>query len=230
MRQIKVVAFDADDTLWVNEPYFRDSEAKFAHILSNFLPIRDVEKVLFDIEINNLPIYGYGVKAFTISMIEAAIQITEGNISAHHISQIINIGKEQLAKPIEILPGIEEVLSALQGHYRLVMATKGDLLEQQSKLDRSGLAHFFHHTEIISEKTKSEYEKLIAHLDIEPEEFLMVGNSLKSDILPVLECGAQAVHIPFHTTWAHEVVTGEIEHPLFQQLENASQLIAYLIN
>lgn len=224
MNPIKVIAFDADDTLWENEPYFRASEAKFASLLSDWMPEHDTIRELFKIEMNNLATLGYGTKAFVISMIETAIDISSGQISGNAIQKIIKIGKEQLAKDVLLLDGIEEVLQSLKGRYRLVMATKGDLKEQEGKLLKSGLEKYFHHIEIVSEKTTLEYKKLIAHLDILPEEFLMIGNSLKSDIVPVLETGAWAIHIPFHTTWEHEKIKGEIKHPKFRQLSNASEV------
>lgn len=228
-QQIKVIAFDADDTLWENENYFRDSEKQFCDLLSEYLPQHDVERALLKVEIKNLPSLGYGTKAFIISMIETAMEISDNNLNVEAVTKIINIGKQQLANPVILIDDIEEVLQKLQGHYRLVMATKGDLLEQQTKLRKSGLEQYFHHTEIVSEKTTSEYEKLINHLDISPSEFLMIGNSVKSDILPVLEIGAHAWHIPYHTTWAHEAVKAKVEHACFRQFENVKELLPELL-
>lgn len=225
LHQIKTIAFDADDTLWVNEPYFRKAEDQFCALMEDYLPQHSSAKELFVIEIKNLPLYGYGIKAFMLSMIEAAMKISNQTITIKAIEQLMDIGKEMLEAPVELVEGIEEVLIALQGKYRLVMATKGDLLDQERKLEKSGLAKYFHHIEIMSEKKIPNYKKLIAHLDIPPAQFLMIGNSLKSDILPVLELGGHAFHVPFHTTWAYEKVDKKVEHKRFQQLENIRQVI-----
>ncbi|MEM9675239.1 MAG: HAD family hydrolase [Cyclobacteriaceae bacterium] len=228
MNQIKVIAFDADDTLWVNEPYFRETEDKFCDMMEDYLPYHSVARELLQTEINNLTLYGYGIKSMTLSMIEAALQMSDKTIRPEAIERIIQIGKEMLDKPIELLDGVEEVLQALQGKYRLVMATKGDLLDQERKLNKSGLAGYFHHIEIVSEKKEPNYEKLIQHLDIPPQEFLMIGNSLKSDIMPVLNLGGHAFHVPYHTTWAYEKVDSKIDHPQFRQLTNISEALKYL--
>jgi putative hydrolase of the HAD superfamily len=221
---IKVIAFDADDTLWVNEPYFRETEEAFCELLEDFLPRHNTERELLQVEIGNLPLYGYGIKGFTLSMVEAALKISEGNLKASAIQRIIDLGKELLARPIELLEGIEDVLISLKGQYRLVVATKGDLLDQERKLRNSGIEHHFHHVEIMSDKTSSDYQKLIRHLDISPSEFLMIGNSLKSDVLPVLHLGGHAIHIPFHTTWAHEVVEHQVDHPNFRTAANVREV------
>ncbi len=228
MNQIKVIAFDADDTLWVNEPYFRETEDKFCDMMEDFLPHHSVARGLLETEIKNLALYGYGIKSMTLSMIEAAIQISDKTVGLEAIERIIQFGKEMLQKPIELLDGVEEVLQALQGKYRLVMATKGDLLDQERKLIKSGLVDYFHHIEIVSEKKEPNYQKLIQHLDIPPQEFLMIGNSLKSDIMPVLNLGGHAFHVPYHTTWAYEKVDHTIEHPNFQQLASIKEALQYL--
>jgi putative hydrolase of the HAD superfamily len=228
LSQIEVIAFDADDTLWMNEPYFRESEEKFASLLSNWMPEHDVIRALFAVEMRNLPILGYGVKAFIVSMIEAAIEISGGRASAELIQKIIQIGKDQLEREVVILDGVKEVLEGLSGKYRLVVATKGDLKEQEGKLHKSGLEKYFHHIEIVTEKTPKEYTKLIQHLDILPSNFLMIGNSLKSDILPVLDTGAFAFHIPYHTTWEHEKVDEDVVHPKFTSLDKMTDLLSYL--
>ena len=227
-HNIKVIAFDADDTLWVNEPLFQAVENKFCDMMEDFLPHHSVSRELLSIEIANMPIYGYGVKAFALSMVETAIKISEGTISAGSIEEILKLGKEMLNAPVENIDGVEEVLKALQGKYRLVMATKGDLLDQERKLAKSGLAKYFHHTEIVSEKNEAEYQKLINHLDIPPEEFLMIGNSLKSDVIPILNIGAYGFHVPYHTTWAYEKVDKTIEHPKFRQLGKIGEVLNYV--
>jgi len=204
MQSIKVIGFDADDTLWVNEPYFRDVEKQFCQIMEPYMVETESAKELFITEIKNIEIYGYGVKGFVLSMIETAIRISGGKITSFEIGSIMDIGKSLLTIPIELLEGVENVLVQLQGKYKLVLITKGDLLDQEQKLQKSGLIEYFHHIEIMSEKHENNYKKLLAHLDIQPHEFLMVGNSIKSDILPVINIGSKAIHIPFHTTWAHE--------------------------
>lgn len=225
---LKVIAFDADDTLWHNEAYFQETENKFCALLENYLPQHTVARELLQTEIANIALYGYGIKAFMLSMIETAIRITDKQISNEAIEKIISYGREHLDKPVEIIEGVEEVLQKLKGKYRLVMATKGDLLDQERKLKKSGLDHYFHHIEIMSEKKEADFKKLIKHLDIQPEEFAMAGNSLKSDVLPVLNLGGHGFHIPYHITWAHERVESTIEHDNFKQLNSIIELLNYL--
>ncbi|HBS85266.1 MAG: HAD family hydrolase [Bacteroidetes bacterium GWF2_38_335] len=205
-KNIKVIAFDADDTLWVNEPYFQDAEKEFCKLLADFLPAAEISSELFKTEITNLEKYGYGVKGFMLSMIETAIRISHKKVSPETIENIINLGKSILEKPTELLDDVDFVLNKLKDNYRLILATKGDLLDQHRKLNNSGLIHHFHHIEIMNDKNESDYLNLLKRLEIKPEEFLMVGNSLKSDILPVISIGGQAVHIPYHTTWQHETI------------------------
>jgi putative hydrolase of the HAD superfamily len=228
MKEIKVIAFDADDTLWVNEPNYQETEKKFCNMLEDYLPHHTVSRELLATEIQNVPHYGYGVKSFVLSMIETAIKISDNTIGVDAIQKIMLLGKEMLAKPIELIEGVEDVLKALNGSYRLVMATKGDLLDQEKKLINSGLEKYFHHTEIVSEKKDPNYRKLIKHLDIPPHKFLMIGNSLKSDILPVLNIGGYAFHVPYHTTWEFEKIEKHIEHENFRQLENIRQVLDYV--
>ena len=206
-QNIKVIGFDADDTLWVNETYFRDAEIEFGKLLSEYETLNTIDQELFKKEIDNLPLYGYGVKAFVLSMVESALEQSNYNVSTQAISSIINIGKDMLNKPVELLDGVEEVLKHLSKKYRLILATKGDLLDQERKLEKSGLTKYFHHIEVLSDKKEVNYSKLLNHLDINPSEFLMIGNSLKSDVLPLVNIKAHAIHVPFHTTWAHEQVT-----------------------
>lgn len=206
-EQTKVIAFDADDTLWVNETYFRQAEQQFAKLLSNYETENKIDQELFKVEIQNLDMYGYGVKGFMLSMVECALKLSNYTLPQKTIEDILNIGKEMLEKPIDLLDGVEDTLKALQGKYKLIVATKGDLLDQERKLDKSGLLQYFHHIEVMSEKKVPDYQKLVKHLDIPVHELLMIGNSLKSDVLPLIEIGASAIHIPFHTTWAHEEVS-----------------------
>lgn len=225
---IKVIAFDADDTLWVNEPYFKEIEEKFCDLLEDYLPRHTLVKELFKTEIDNLSLYGYGVKGFMLSMIETALRVTNKTLSIEVIEKALGFGKDLLQKDIELLEGVEEVLKTLKGKYRLVVATKGDLLDQERKLKKSGLEHYFHHIEIMSDKQESDYTKLIKHLDIQPSQFLMMGNSLKSDVLPVLAIGGHGVHIPYHTTWAHEHVENKVEHENFRQVTHMKEVLAFL--
>jgi len=228
MNKLKVIAFDADDTLWVNEPYFQEVENKFCEMMEDYHPQQTISRELLKIEIANLSLYGYGVKGYILSMIEAALHISGKTISIEAIEKILDLGKEMLEKPIELLDGVEEVLQQLQGKYRLVVATKGDLLDQERKLKKSGLEKYFHHIEIMSDKQEADYQKLISHLDIAPEEFMMIGNSLKSDVLPVLKLGGIGVHVPYHTTWAHETVEHKVEHENFYQFAHANEVLAIL--
>ena len=224
----KTIAFDADDTLFVNEPYFQEVEQKFCQLLENYLSHHTLSQELFKVEIDNLKLYGYGIKGYILSMIEAAITVSNATIPIEVISKIIQYGKELLEKPIEILDGVEETLAALSGKYKLVVATKGDLKDQQSKLHRSGLGHYFHHIEVMSDKKEADYLKLIQRLDIQPNEFLMIGNSLKSDVLPVLNIGGQAIHVPFHTTWAHEVIDPKDISVAFETVKSFADITKFL--
>jgi putative hydrolase of the HAD superfamily len=226
---LKVLAFDADDTLWVNEPYFREAEDKFCSLLEDYMPHHTVAKELFKTEMQNLALYGYGVKGFMLSMVETALRVSNKTVSIEIIEKAIQYGKDLLEKPIELLDSIEEVLHLLKKKYRLVVATKGDLLDQERKLKKSGLEHYFHHIEIMSDKQEADYLKLIKHLDVQPDEFLMIGNSLKSDIMPVLTIGGHAVHIPYHTTWAHEKVEQTIEHENFRQIATIKEILPFLL-
>jgi putative hydrolase of the HAD superfamily len=226
---IKVIAFDADDTLWVNEPYFQETEQKFCALMEDYLPHHTVSQELFRTEMQNLALYGYGVKGFMLSMIETVLRIAENTANPETIQKVIQYGQELLNKPIELLDGVEEVLKALKGKYKLVVATKGDLLDQERKLTKSGLTHYFHHIEIMSDKQEKDYQKLLKHLDCQPEEFLMIGNSLKSDVMPVLALGGYGVHIPYHTTWAHEKIDHQIEDPRFHQFETIKEILSKII-
>jgi putative hydrolase of the HAD superfamily len=230
MNEIRVISFDADDTLWHNEQYFLDAQENFWHLMEDFLPAHSSAQELMKTEVQNIALYGYGIKAFILSMIEAAIKISDGRITSRGIETIIGYGKQMLDKPVEVIDGVAPVLASLQGKYRLVVTTKGDLLDQERKLEKSGLADYFHHIEIVSEKTEREYQKLVRHLDVNPGEFLMIGNSLRSDILPVLNIGGYGIHVPYHTTWAHEQIDHEINHDRFYELPAISGLPDILVN
>ncbi|CAM4306030.1 HAD family hydrolase [Zobellia nedashkovskayae] len=226
--QITVVGFDADDTLWVNETYFRDAEQKFGKLLEGYETMNTIDQELFKMEIDNLELYGYGVKGFMLSMVESALKLSNNRVSQATIEEILNLGKEMLRQPVELLEGVREVLRKLSGNYRLIVLTKGDLLDQERKLERSGLSAFFHHVEVLSDKKEVNYQHLLDHLQIDVNEFLMIGNSLKSDVLPLIEIGAQAVHVPFHTTWEHEQVKINDGDYNYLKINKLSDILEYL--
>ena len=225
---MKVIAFDADDTLWHNESYFREAEDKFCELMEDYMPQHSVNRELLKTEIGNLTLYGYGIKSFMLSMIETALNISEHKIDPKIISECLNIGRDLLEKPVVLLPNVEETLIQLKRKYRLIVATKGDLLDQERKLKKSGLLNHFHHIEIMSEKKEADYHKLITHLDIKPHEFTMIGNSLKSDVLPVLKLGGVAIHIPYHITWEHEKAEIDLNNKRFKQADNITELLDFL--
>lgn len=227
-NHITTIAFDADDTLWINEPYFQKAEEEFCVLLEDYLPQHSVSQELFKTEMKNLHLYGYGVKGFMLCMIETVSRVSDGTASMQLIDRTIEIGQELLQKPIELLDGVTETLDALKGKYRLVVATKGDLLDQERKLKNSGLQDYFHHIEIMSDKKESDYQKLLKHLDCKSEHFLMLGNSIKSDVLPVLEIGGFAAHIPYHVTWSHEQHEHHLEHDNFMELKSIDEVLKYL--
>lgn len=226
--EIKTIAFDADDTLWDNEPYFREAEDRFCALLEDYLPHHTVSQELYKTELQNLSLYGYGIKGFMLSMIETICRVSAGTASLQGVQAAIQLGQDMLRQPVVLLDGVEQVLGMLKGKYRLVMATKGDLLDQERKLKQSGLQDYFHHIEIMSDKQVADYRKLLRHLDCNPGQFLMLGNSIKSDVLPVLELGGFAAHIPYHTTWVHEQYEHSLEHPRFLQLNTITDLLPYL--
>jgi putative hydrolase of the HAD superfamily len=206
---ITVVGLDGDDTLWHNETRFNITQGKFRELLNRHVPDADIDKHLFQTEMRNLGIYGYGIKSFTLSMIETAIQLTEARIPATDLDVILGWGRQMLMQPTELLEGVEPALHELTQRYDLLLITKGDLFDQESKLSRSGLADLFFGVEIVSEKNVNSYKGILKRRAIKTDDFVMVGNSLRSDILPVLELGARAVHIPYHVTWHHEQVPEE---------------------
>ncbi len=223
--KFKWIGFDADDTLWENESYFRQAEQEFCEMFKDEATKEELIKILYDVEIENIQYYGYGIKGFILSMLQAAVQVSRDQVSNDKIMQMIEIGKELLNKPVRLIDGVEEVLQTLKyWGYQLVVVTKGDLLDQEKKLQKSGLEKYFHHIEIVSDKKEENYLKLLHHIDVSPSEFLMVGNSLKSDILPVLNIGGSAIHIPFHTTWIHEHVenVGKLEN--FSELKSIKEI------
>ncbi|MBA6152606.1 HAD family hydrolase [Gelidibacter maritimus] len=226
---IKVIGFDADDTLWVNETYFRDAELAFAKLMAPYETANKIDQELFKRQIENLPLYGYGIKGFILSMVEIALELSNNSVSNQTIEAILNIGKDMLNKPVHLLNGVEEVLATLSLDYRLIVVTKGDLLDQERKLEKSGLMDYFHHIEVVSDKQEANYSKLLNHLDVKPSEFLMIGNSLKSDVLPLINIKARAIHIPFHTTWVHEQVeTNKQDNKKFKTVSSLLDILPIL--
>lgn len=225
-KTIKTIAFDADDTLWVNEPFYNEVEQEFVKLLGRYLPQDEISPQLYEAEKRNLQIFGYGAKGFMLSMIETAIELTDGRVDGQDIQQIIDMGKAMLARPIQLLDDVPHVLDSLEEDYALMVLTKGDLLDQETKIARSGLSRYFRHVEIVSEKKPDSYQRILDRYNLRPEEFVMVGNSLRSDILPVLEIGAFAIHIPYHTTWVHEqVAETDIPNEQFLKLERIRQVL-----
>ncbi len=229
MDNIKVVAFDADDTLWENQTYYDEAEKRLGEILQEYGDPETVLKDLFSIEMANMQIFGYGAMAFTLSMIETALKVSNDTIPAAKIHEIHSLGKSLLHIPSTPLPGVAETLETLQKtrHYRTIVITKGNMLDQENKLERSGLKKYFSHIEIVSDKTPEAYCRLLDFLGIESHELLMVGNSFKSDIAPVLTLGGYGVHIPFKTTWQHEK-TDEFDHPHLFRISEFSELCKIL--
>ena len=205
------LAFDADDTLWPNQPHFDNVEAELLQLLAPYATTDTINARLYDVQRANMQLFGYGAKSFMLSMIETAIQLSDGAVHGHEIQRILDMGKELLRFPIEPLPDVVEVLTELkQRGHRLLLLTKGDLFDQESKIARSGLGDFFDHVEIVSEKDEPTYRRLFARLGITPDNFVMIGNSLKSDILPVVRLGFPAIHVPYHANWIHEHVPAEL--------------------
>lgn len=224
----KVIAFDADDTLWHNEPYFEEAQEKFSELFQNYASKQELAQQVYLHQVKNLPMYGFGIKAFILSMIETAITITNHQLPEKVLEQILKIGKDLLEKPVELLPEVEKVLKELNGDYKLIVATKGDLKDQHRKLHDSGIGHYFHHIEVMIDKMEIDYQKMLQRLEIDPEYFIMIGNSLKSDVLPVLEIGGTGIHIPYHTTWAYERIDFEIQHSKFWSLQSIDELIPWI--
>lgn len=259
MNKLKIIGFDADDTLWENGLYFRQAEQEFASMLSDYIDPDSLHARLYAVEMKNMPTYGYGAMAYTLSLIETALDVihsanetenpkklthqplssvhtksapdysfplSQGKIDSGIIERILGLGRGILTHPIELLPDVESILPVLQARYRLIIVTKGDILDQERKLSKSGLLPYFHHIEIVSEKHEENYRDLLRRLDVAPAEFMMVGNSLKSDVLPVLNIGGQAVHVPAASIWEHE----QCEKPLspYYEINRLGQLLTVL--
>ena len=218
-----VIAFDADDTLWHNESIFTMTQNKFREMLSSHGP-EVVEQTLSSTQIKNLKHFGYGVKGFILSMIETSIELTNGDVSGNEIQQILDFGREMLAAPIELLPHVREVVEELSQNYHLWLITKGDLIDQETKIARSGLADYFSNVEIVSDKTIVTYTKILTQHRIEPVRFIMIGNSMRSDIVPIVQIGAHAVHIPYSSTWEHEQDHPHVDSDHYSELQHIGLL------
>jgi putative hydrolase of the HAD superfamily len=219
-----VIAFDADDTLWHNETLYAQAQEQFRRLLAPFADAEQVMQTLYETEMRNLDAYGYGIKGFTLSMIETAIAVTNGRIAAREIETIIGFAREMIAADVRLLEGAAEALAALAPAYDLMLITKGDLLDQERKLARSGLRDYFKQVEIVSQKSSASYQALLQKHAIDPRRFLMVGNSLRSDILPVMAIGGQAVYVPHDLTWAHETVEPQPHENSYHELAHLGQL------
>jgi putative hydrolase of the HAD superfamily len=222
---LDTIAFDADDTLWHNERLYNNAQGKLAKLLARYSVNDDVNEELYSREVRNIPIYGYGIKSFALSMIELSIELTNGQIKAEDIARIIDIAKRMLTAEVDLFEYAERTVRELSHNFDLMVITKGDLLDQESKLKRSGIDKYFHYVEIVSEKSKEMYKALLEKYSIDPKGFLMVGNSLKSDILPVVQIGGHAAYVPYHLTWAHENITDQqIDTTAYHEIENLGQL------
>ena len=227
--RFEVVALDADDTLWHNETLFTATQTRFRELLARYNDAAFIDRRLYEMETKNLRHFGYGVKGFTLSMIETAIELTEGRVTGAEVRRLIELGREMLHAPVELLDGVAETVEALASDHRLVLVTKGDLFDQESKLARSRVGHHFSAVEIVSEKDARTYAAVMARQRVAPARFVMVGNSLRSDVLPVLEAGGAAVHIPYHVTWAHEQVDdAALAGKEFAQLSSIRELPDWL--
>ncbi len=229
MDEVKVIAFDADDTLWDCQSWFDEVERRCCELLKPWATAREVSEGLFTTEHQNLPLTGYGTKAFTLSLIENAVRISKGELTGDKVMQLIDMGKELLRFPTTPLPEVKETLETLSQtrRHRLVVFTKGELMDQEDKLRRSGLEGYFSHVETVSNKTEKEYRQLCENLDVAPEQTLMVGNSFRSDIVPALEAGAWAIHIPYHVVWALEK-SEEYPHQRLKKVQHFSEILDFV--
>jgi putative hydrolase of the HAD superfamily len=227
---LKLIGFDGDDTLWHSEGYYREASARFVAIIGRYVDVGDahVQAGMLATERRNLKLFGYGAKGMTLSMVETAIAITEGRISAADIHQLVEIGKTVLQHPVELLPGVRDAVAAVAEHHAVVLITKGDLFHQEKKVAQSGMADLFHRIEIVSEKDASTYRRVLNEFSLEPAQFVMVGNSLRSDIEPVIRLGGWGVHMPYHVTWEHELENslGEADAPRMLTVEEPAAIPA----
>ena len=222
---LMIIGFDADDTLWHNEDAFQASHREFEALLADYGDPHEIEDHLFEIESRNMPRYGYGVKAYTLSLIECAIDISDGRVSTAQIASVLDLGHALLDRPVELIDGVEDALDVLGGHTKMII-TKGDLYHQLSRIETSGLAHHFWQTEVVAHKDPATYTRVLGLHGIDPRDFVMVGNSLPSDVLPVMAIGGRAVHVPYHVTWTHELHDGDHDAPTLEHLGELPDLLA----
>ncbi|MBG8553415.1 HAD family hydrolase [Hymenobacter guriensis] len=230
MAAPKLVAFDADDTLWPNQPHFDYAEARLYALLTHYGDADLLGSRFYEVQRQNMQLFGYGAKSFMLSMIETVIQLTQGAVTGTEIQQILDYGKRLLDFPIELLPHVPEVLAEVKRRgLPLLLLTKGDLFDQESKLARSGLGDLFDHVEIVSEKNEATYQRIMRRYQVPPEAFVMIGNSLKSDVLPVARLGGRAVYVPYHTTWVMERVSeAELAGVSFREMASLAEVPAWL--
>ena len=228
MSALTTIAFDADDTLWQNEQFFKLTERRFIELLAGHAEAGHLSERLLQAQKRNVAVYGFGIKGFTLSMIETAIEVTEGRAPASVIAEILATGRGMLSHPIEALPHARETLEALAGSYRLLLVTKGDLFDQERKVAQSGLGEFFEAVEIVSDKNPAAYERIFRRHGEGPEKSMMVGNSLRSDVLPAIEAGSWGVYVPHELTWAYEHAEAPLDSPRFRQLAHLGELGALL--
>ena len=223
-----IIGLDGDDTLWHSEREFAQTQERYREIIGRWADQHTIERRLLDTERRNLEVLGYGVKSFTLSMVETAIELSDGRIPAHEIHEVIALGKELLGHPVELIDGVAETLETLSQNHTLVLVTKGDLLHQETKLAASGLGELFWRIEIVSEKDVPTYERILRRHDIAARDFVMVGNSVRSDVLPVLELGAKAVHVPYHITW--ELEQAAVDDASFPTIPTLRDLVSLVGN
>jgi putative hydrolase of the HAD superfamily len=224
-KQFDVVAFDGDDTLWHNESLYQSAQQQLVGVLASYADGETVMAELYRTEMRNLPSYGYGIKSFALSMIETAIRLSDGRVTGGEIGRIIDLAREMLTSGVRLLDHVEHVVQTLAESYPLMLITKGDLRDQRAKLAESGLAGAFRYVEVVTEKDASVYRRLLKRVGVRPERFIMVGNSLRSDVLPVVEVGGLAVYVPYQVTWEHEQVTGaHAVHDGYYELDDLGQL------
>ncbi|MEB8388865.1 HAD family hydrolase [Rhodobacteraceae bacterium KMM 6894] len=221
---LAIIAFDADDTLWQNEQFYRLTHDRFAALMADYAPPEGLKQRLLEAEVRNLGRYGFGIKGFTLSMIETAIEVTEGRVPASVISDLIAAGQDMLAHPVHLLPHADSVLAEVAQRYTVLLITKGDLLDQERKLAQSGLGDYFDGVEIVSDKTEDVYRRIFARRGVAAEQVMMVGNSLKSDVLPVLGVGGWGVHVPHDLTWSYEAAEAPVKAERFRALRDLGEL------
>ena len=225
MAAFDVIAFDADDTLWHSEILYAAAQEEYRRLLAPYAEAGTIDRVLHQTEMRNLSIYGYGIKGFALSMIEAALELSQHQITGGEVQRVLDLAKQMLSTDVELLEGVAEVVAQLAQTYPLMLITKGDLVHQEAKIEQSGLKPYFRSIEIVADKTPQSYAALLARHHVEPSRFLMIGNSLRSDVLPVLAIGGQAVHVPYAITWAHEHVDVPADqHGRYHELEHIGQL------